>query len=207
MYVSNNRSLSCVKPILSVAADTETSRPTLIAASGNKEAIRPSQKSSRKFDYSSRLPMGWKETLASNDINWIAHSLFATKGVLVCKLKTWWFPPEIPGPQENKIPLVSDYFQRRLFLWMPRKMWASEFKCPYCPIVHSLTLKGLYNRVWSAIDLKNCYYLATEYLQCSSCKGTFLSYDYRFPGSTAHLLDVHWISEHLISVHVAMDVI
>jgi hypothetical protein len=27
------------------------------------------------------------------------------------------------------------------------------------------------------------------------------------PGSTAHLLDVHWISEHLISVHVPMDVI
>lgn len=123
--------------------------------------------------------MGWKETLDPNDINWIAHSLFATKGVLVCKLKTWWFLPEIPGPQENRIPLVSDYFHRRLFLWMPRKMCASEFKCPCCPIVHSLTSKGLYNRVRSVIDLKNRYYLANEYLECSSCKGTFLSYDYR----------------------------
>ena len=123
--------------------------------------------------------MGWKETLDPYDINWIAHSLFATKGVLVFKLKTWWFPPEIPGPHENRIPLVSDYFQRRLFLWMPRKMWASEFKCPCCPIVYSLTSKGLYNRVRSVIDLKNRYYLATEYLECSSCKGTFLSYDYR----------------------------
>ena len=41
--VLDNRSLSSVKPILSVAADTETPRPTLIAASGNKEAIRPSE--------------------------------------------------------------------------------------------------------------------------------------------------------------------
>ena len=41
--VSDNHSLSSVKSILSVAADTETSRPTLIAASGNKEAIRPSE--------------------------------------------------------------------------------------------------------------------------------------------------------------------
>jgi hypothetical protein len=29
------------------------------------------------------------------------------------------------------------------------------------------------------IDLKNCFYLAIEYLECSSCNGTFLSYDYR----------------------------
>ena len=41
--VSDNHSLSSVKSILSVAADTETSRPTLIATSGNKEAIRPSE--------------------------------------------------------------------------------------------------------------------------------------------------------------------
>jgi hypothetical protein len=41
--VSDNRSLSSVKSILSVAADTENSRPTLIATSWNKEAIRPSQ--------------------------------------------------------------------------------------------------------------------------------------------------------------------
>ncbi|EFX61135.1 hypothetical protein DAPPUDRAFT_274556 [Daphnia pulex] len=40
---SDNRSLSSDKPILSVTADTETSRPTLIATSGNKEAIRPSE--------------------------------------------------------------------------------------------------------------------------------------------------------------------
>lgn len=60
---------------------------------------------------------------------------------------------------------------------MPRKMWAFDFMCPTCKPKTSLTLKGLYKRVRSVIDLKNKYYLAAEYLECRSCKGTFISYD------------------------------
>ena len=131
----------------------------------------------RKTDFSQRLPSGWRETLDPIDWQWVGQSLFASKGVLLSDLKTWWHPPHPPGPS-RKLPSLGSYFYKRLFLWMPRKMWLFDFKCPCC-VRHSLTSKGLYNRVRSVIDIKNRYYLAVEYLECSSCKGTFISYDHR----------------------------
>lgn len=94
----------------------------------------------------------------------------------------WWYPPSVPGPNFLSVPVAASFFQRRLFLWMPRKMWSFDFKCPVCKTSTSLTSKGLYNRVRSVIDLKNRYYLASEYLECRSCKGTFISYDSRLLG-------------------------
>jgi hypothetical protein len=58
-----------------------------------------------------------------------------------------------------------------------RKMWAFNFTCPTCSDVQYLTSKGLYNRVRKYIDLTCHYYLAAEYLECISCRGTFISYD------------------------------
>ena len=100
--------------------------------------------------------------------------------MLVSTLTTWWYPPPVPGPDVKNIPAVESYFHKRLFLWMPRKMWAYDFKCPNCTQrPTSLTSKGLYNRVRTVIGVKNKYYLAAEYLECPSCKKTYISYDAR----------------------------
>lgn len=74
--------------------------------------------------------------------------------------------------------LPEHTFLMRLFLWMPRRQWHYNFTCPNCPAT-ALTSKGPYNRVRTVVDLKETYYLATEYLECHSCKSTFLSYDPR----------------------------
>ena len=132
-----------------------------------------------KIDYSNRLPEGWKDNLLPEDQQWVGSQLFAKKGELVSSLKMWWHPPQPPGPKSTlSVPSAGSYFLRRLFLWMPRKMWHHNFTCPNCSDT-SLTSKGVYNRVRTIVDLKDQYYLATEYLECRSCKGTFLSYDSR----------------------------
>jgi hypothetical protein len=94
----------------------------------------------------------------------------------VSDLKTWWHPLHLPCSSRN-LPSLGSYFYKRLFLWMPRKMWLFDFKCTSC-VRHSLSSKGLYHRVRSVIDIKNRYYLAAEYLECSSCKEMFISYDH-----------------------------
>ena len=132
-----------------------------------------------KIDYSNRLPEGWKDNLIPEDQQWVGSQLFAKKGELVSSLKMWWHPPQPPGPKSTlSVPSAGSYFLRRLFLWIPRKMWHHNFTCPNCSNT-SLTSKGVYNRVRTIVDLKDQYYLATEYLECRSCKGTFLSYDSR----------------------------
>jgi len=102
--------------------------------------------------------------------------------MLVHKLEMWWHPPSVPGPNFLSVPVAASFFQRRLFLCMPRKLWSFDFKCPVCKTSPSLTSKGLYNRVRSVIDLNNRYYLASEYLEFRSCTGTFISYDSRLLG-------------------------
>ncbi len=97
----------------------------------------------------------------------------------MANLKTWWYPPPVPGPNSSTKPAAEAYFFQRFFLWMPRKMWEFNFTCPTCSDVQSLTSKGLYNRVRKVIDLTCRYYLAAEYLECRSCRGTFISYDAR----------------------------
>lgn len=91
-------------------------------------------------------------------------------------------PPPIPGPNLKAKPVAEAYFCSRFFLWMPRKMWTFDFKCPACSDSPSLTSKGLYNRVRNVIDLTCRYYLGAEYLECRSCRGTFISHDARLLG-------------------------
>ena len=146
----------------------------------------------RKMDFSSRLPFGWKDTMQPSDMSWVGQQLFASKGVLTNKLKLWWYSPFVPGPDGKTVPIVAPYFHRRLFLWMPRKMWAFDYKCPICKNATSLTSKGLYNRVRSVIDLKNRYYLAAEYLECRSCKGTYIAYDSRLQEQLPYALKIRF---------------
>ena len=100
------------------------------------------------------------------------------KGKLTTTLKLWWHPPPYKLPQGQPSP--EAYHHRRLLLWMPRRMWQVDFKCPACPTHQSLRSKGVYNHVRMVIDSKDMYYLAGEYMDCNTCKGTYISWDFRY---------------------------
>ena len=111
--------------------------------------------------------------MGSGDIQWIGQTLFVAKGKLTSKLQLWWSPPQV-GVQQ--VPSPETYHLRQLFLWMPRKMWSVDFKCPKCPS-RSLRSKGLYNHVRLVVGSQDMYYLATEYMDCLGCKGTYQAWD------------------------------
>ena len=75
-------------------------------------------------------------------------------------LKNWWHPPTVP--EQIKLEPAM-YYQRSLFLWMPRGM----YKVALCG-------RGLYNCVRLVLDLKGYYCLAGVYMYCSLCNGTYL---------------------------------
>ena len=121
-----------------------------------------------KVDFSLRLPQG---NIQVADRGWIGHSLFVKKGELV---KLWWHPPSM---ESSSCPDPGSYHQRRLFLWMPRRMWRVDFHCPHCE--SSLRSKGLYTNVRLVLDMKDYYYMAAEYMYCARCNGTFIAWDQR----------------------------
>ena len=132
-------------------------------------------------DFSLRLPGEWKKNMNYKDQCWIGKTLFCnTKGTLASQLKNWWYPPPQPSPNSSSTPCPDEYFLRRLFLWMPKRMWKVDLKCPRCTDPErSLQSKGLYTRVRMVLDVKDFYYLAAEYHFCNSCKGTFIAWDSR----------------------------
>ena len=66
---------------------------------------------------------------------------------------------------------------------MPRKMWAINLVCVQCR--QALRSKGVYRKVRVVIDVKDCYYLAGEYMYCSNTNCTYtctyISWDKRIP--------------------------
>lgn len=100
--------------------------------------------------------------MAYKDQCWIGKTLYCnSKGALTAQLKSWWYPPPTPAPNTNAVPCPEDYFLRRLFLWMPKRMWGVDLKCPRCTDPQrSFMSKGLYTRVRMVLDIKDFYYLA-----------------------------------------------
>lgn len=119
--------------------------------------------------------------MAYKDQCWIGKTLYCnSKGALTAQLKSWWYPPPTPAPNTNAVPCPEDYFLRRLFLWMPKRMWGVDLKCPRCTDPQrSLMSKGLYTRVRMVLDIKDFYYLAAEYHSCKGCNGTYIAWDRR----------------------------
>ncbi|KAK3720983.1 hypothetical protein QZH41_018540, partial [Actinostola sp. cb2023] len=144
--------------------------------SGVKDAGTP-QLTKTATDYSLRLPFGWKENISPGDQTWLGRALFIAKHKLQTTLQNWWYPPQVSNNSTN--PTAKQYFLRRLFLWMPRKMWGVDFSCPNCAEKRWLRSKGLYNRVRLVLDNQEFYYLAAEYMDCNACKGTFIAWDNR----------------------------
>ena len=130
-------------------------------------------------DFGLRLPQGWRQNVSEGDRRWIGRSLFVAKGKLSPNLKLWWYPPSYEPPPGMPSPETYMYHLKKLFLWMPRKMWRVDFHCPSCSPQQSLRSKGLYNHVRLVLDLREFYYLAGEYMDCRGCNGTFISWDVR----------------------------
>ena len=99
-------------------------------------------------------------------------------------IQLWYYPPE-PESEHVKLPDPERYLMRALFLWMPRKKYKFQFKCPNCNKI--LTSKGLYPKLRLVLNLKSYYYLASEYLGCK-CGGTFVSTDSRIMIQLPHYL-------------------
>ncbi|XP_048023397.1 uncharacterized protein si:ch73-112l6.1 isoform X2 [Megalobrama amblycephala] len=123
------------------------------------------------------LPEGWKHTLPKELHLWVSKTLFirdaSGKLTLTEPLQLWWSPP---GPQllyAQPPPLPDPFFQSRLFLWMPSRMWAYRLVCtkPNCRrLGNYLRPCGLHNTVRRVLDMSGWYFIATEHLECSSCK-------------------------------------
>lgn len=82
--------------------------------------------------------------MACKDQRWIGKTLDCnSKGALTAQLKSSWYPPPTPAPNTNAVPCPEDYFLRRLFLRMPKRMWGVDLKCPTIVYVQvgCLTLK------------------------------------------------------------------
>ena len=130
----------------------------------------------RPTDYSQRLPKGWVATLHECDHSWVGQSLFVSKGNMAANLVNWWNPPPV---RHNTKPTLPNYFARRLFHWMPRKMWRMVITCPHCGVDKELRSKGVYHHVRRVVDISDTYYLAAEYMDCRACSGTFIAWDQR----------------------------
>lgn len=160
-------------------------QPTKCQGSGSTKVFKvPFVFDQQATNFASRPPREWSNNMGHADRCWIGQTVFTAKGRLVSRLQNWWHPPAPPGPELLTVPDADDFFLRRLFLWMPKRMWSIAFRCPRCKNINNgkgLTSKGLYTRVRLVLDLKDYYYLASEYLECnnSDCRGTFIAWDHR----------------------------
>ena len=72
--------------------------------------------------------------MEKGDQQWNGKALFNDKRFHIsdtAALTWWWYPPTMEA--FTKKPQPEYYVLRRLFLWMPRRAWAVDFKCPHCP--------------------------------------------------------------------------
>ena len=111
------------------------------------------------------------------DQEWIASTVFTPSGTLASPVKLWYYPPATQTTSSpSSKPNPQNYFRRRLCLWIPRRAYKFDFHCPHCN--KSLRPKGLYKRLRVVLDIKDWYYLATEYMYCG-CGITINAWDTR----------------------------
>ena len=68
--------------------------------------------------------------MAPYDQGWVTHRLFDGPGKLREDPPLLHQPPQPPpSASSDAAPRLVHYFCRRLFLWMPRKMWRVDMRC------------------------------------------------------------------------------
>lgn len=132
-----------------------------------------------KPDYIGRLPKAWQcnQNILPADKLWMGQSLFKEDGDLVPRQIMWFYPPDYKWTGQATLPDPGAYFLRRMFLWIPVRLWKCQFRCPECK--KELTTHFLYKTVKLVIDMSSYYYIGTEYLDCKSCKTSFAAWDSR----------------------------
>ncbi|XP_065909953.1 uncharacterized protein [Dysidea avara] len=123
------------------------------------------------------IPDGWLTTMATGDQQWISEAMFVAKDRVSDDAAStlWWYPPTVRTSTTEQ-PQPENYMLHRFFLWMPRRAWGVDFKCPRC-CQRSFISSGLYDVVRSVVDFKDYYFIATEQLRCMDCDVRFPSWD------------------------------
>lgn len=128
------------------------------------------------------LTDGWRTTLPKTDHQWVSRALFhrSTKGkskVDYSKVnRLWYYPPQTPLICSQP-PKMAQYFTRRLLLWMPRKLWAVKLLCPTATCAgQELTSAGMHTVVRHVLDIDGWYNMASEYLECKTCKKKYIGW-------------------------------
>ena len=84
------------------------------------------------MDYTARIPADWKPVMTKGDQQWIGKTVFEARNKIsdTAAVTLWWYPPTA---EASARPNPEQYVLRRLCLWMPRKAWGIDVKCPNCP--------------------------------------------------------------------------
>ena len=91
------------------------------------------QKLSRQpTDYALRLPAAWRDHMNVGDQQWIGRTVFSAQNTIsdTVAAKLWWYPPI--ADLKTTQPKPESYVLRRICVWMPRRAWSIDLKCPNC---------------------------------------------------------------------------
>ncbi|EFX81153.1 hypothetical protein DAPPUDRAFT_317878 [Daphnia pulex] len=88
----------------------------------------------RSNDYSHRLPSGWLDTVGKIDQQWIGQNLSSRKGTLISNLKTWWYPPSVPGQllTQDLFPKLYNRVRNVIDLTCRYYIGAEYLECRWC---------------------------------------------------------------------------
>jgi hypothetical protein len=127
------------------------------------------------------LYAGWRRTLPVSDHEWILKTVFTTvRGKIEPRrpLQLWYNPPP-PQLLYNQPPRTPDrFFANKLFYWAPYHMFAVKLICPEpkCNNYRLTNSSTSYEHtVRQVLDLDGYYSMASEYLECTSCRRRFIS--------------------------------
>ncbi|WAR12547.1 hypothetical protein MAR_026727 [Mya arenaria] len=121
------------------------------------------------------LSTGLKSTIPDVDKGWIRRALFTVKdGKNVLNVKQLWYYPPQPHLIPSQLPSCYRYFAHPLLCWMSHRPWKMVIMCPQCG-KRELTSTGAYQTVRKVLKLTGVYLLATENLECATCRRSGLA--------------------------------
>jgi hypothetical protein len=125
-----------------------------------------------------RLLKGWKNTLPEVDHKWISDTFFRAgrRGPefefgRVTKL---WYERPHPSLSQAFHHKLHNYFDHRLFLWMPRHLFHVDLHCPQSDCTGTLTNAGIHQKIRKVVDVDSMYNMAGEDLSCSKSSIEYL---------------------------------
>lgn len=145
--------------------------PTNQSPSGQGSTV--SEPKTAHIPRQSKLPEQFLNVLQPGDVEWVEDVLLTGGDKKVFREtfdRNWYQPPSAPpvSSDANSPPNPDDYFRRRLYVWAPKRMWNIPLECPTSGCKLPLGKAGMYRRLRVVLDYDDRYYLAGEYLTCTS---------------------------------------